>query len=60
MDESQMTLRMIRSAIAEMSEPDQELCRAATVQLRTIVEAFGQHGLLALALVGAETEVATI
>jgi hypothetical protein len=60
MDESQETLKLIRGAIADLGPDDQDRVKSAAAQLRTIVEAFGNHGLMALALVGAETEVATI
>lgn len=58
--EDRLTLTLIRGEIAGLPQADQEKVTAAASQLRTIVQSFGQHGVMAMALVGAELQVMAI
>jgi hypothetical protein len=58
--EDRITLLIMRGAVAELAEEDRAKVQAAAALLRDTVAAYGDHGLLALALVGAETQVAAI
>jgi hypothetical protein len=55
--EDEITLKLIRGEIAGLPEDDQVKVRAAAANLRAVIEQAGDHGLLALALVGAELQV---
>jgi len=58
--EDKITLMLIRGELAELPAEDQRMVADAAAQLRTIVEAFGPHGLAALALVSAEANVSAL
>jgi hypothetical protein len=54
MSEEQQTLLIVRGAIAAMPESDRNAITAAADALREQIKAHGEHGAMALALVGAE------
>lgn len=54
MSEVETALCLIRGAIAGLPEADQARVRDIVAQLRAIVAEHGEHGLAALALLGAE------
>lgn len=58
--EASLTLALLRDQVADLEPAERERVEAAASQLRTIVDAFGQHGVLALALVGAELQVMVV
>lgn len=45
---------MLLGLRARMPKEDQDLIDAAVVEVKALVEKYGDHGLVALALVGAE------
>lgn len=55
--EGMARLYFIRCTIYELPVADQEKIKLAAVQIRAIVDDMGEHGLMALALVGAEKTV---
>lgn len=58
--EDLLTLKLIRGEIASLPQDDQDKVKLAATTLRGLIETHGQHGMLALALVGAELQVAAI
>lgn len=54
MTEDQQTLLIIRGAIAGLADADRKGVELAAAKLREVVTLHNDHGLLALALVGAE------
>ena len=61
MDEQDViTLKLIRGEIAGLPPGDQAKVQAAAQQLRDVIKAAGDHGVMALALVGAELQVMAI
>ena len=56
MNQAQQTLLMIQGVIFGLPEADQKLVQAAAVELRTLLAARKEHGLMALGLVAAEIE----
>lgn len=58
MDEQDaITLKLIRGEIAGLALDDQAKVQAAAQQLRDVIKAAGDHGVMAMALVGAELQV---
>lgn len=55
-----LTLMIIRGEISTLPQDDQDKVKLAATTLRGLLETHGQHGMLALALVGAELQVAAI
>ncbi|WP_175689682.1 hypothetical protein [Burkholderia anthina] len=47
-------LMMIRGAVAMMGADEAAKVEAALAELRTVLEKYGEHGMLALAIAGAE------
>lgn len=61
MDEQDaITLKLIRGEIAGLPPVDQAKVQAAAQQLRDVIKAAGDHGVMALALVGAELQVMAV
>lgn len=56
MNEAQQRLLMIRGTIYALPEEDRKLVEAAAVELRVLLAARKEHGVMALALVGSEIE----
>ena len=56
MTEAQQVLLMIQGVIFGLPEEDQKQVQAAAVELRTLLAARKEHGLMALGLVAAEIE----
>lgn len=56
----QVTLLLIKGAISDLSQEDQDTVRACAHKFRTILESTGAQGMLAYALVGAEIAVKEI
>ncbi len=54
MTEERVQLLLIRGAIAELPEADRQGIELAASKLREVVGTHNDHGLMALALVGAE------
>lgn len=54
MNDEQVQLLLIRGAIAGMPVEDRQGVERAAMELREVVRKHNDHGLLALALVGAE------
>lgn len=54
MSEEQQTLLIVRGAIAAMPESDRNAIAAAADALRELIRTHGEHGVMALALVGSE------
>lgn len=59
-EEDRITLTLIRGEIAGLPEADQVKVRAAAQQLREVITAHDKHGVLAMALVGAELQLMAI
>lgn len=55
-----LTLKLIRGEIAGLPQDDQAKVQAAAQQLRDVIQAAGDHGVMALALVGAELQVMAV
>lgn len=58
MTPEQIVLTMIRGTIASMPTADQDAIRVATEELRTVITSLGEHGQVALTLLGAELAAA--
>lgn len=58
MTEEQQTLLMLKGTVASMAEDDRRRVEAAAADLREMVMIYGDHGIIALALVGAEMQAA--
>lgn len=58
MTEEQQTLLMLKGTVASMAEDDRRRVEAAAADLREMVKIYGDHGIIALALVGAEMQAA--
>lgn len=58
--DDQLTLKLIRGEIVGLPADDQAKVQAAAQQLRDVIKAAGDHGFLALALVGAELQVMSV
>lgn len=54
MSQEQQQLLLIRGAIASLTEADRRGVELAAAKLREVVALHNDHGLMALALVGAE------
>ncbi|MFP5473069.1 MAG: hypothetical protein ACLGJD_05465 [Gammaproteobacteria bacterium] len=54
MSEEEHALLLIRGAIAGLPEDDRAKVEAAAAELRALIEVHGEHGFMAVALVGAE------
>lgn len=55
MTEEHLTLLIVRNAVAEMTNTDQEKLQAAAVRIRAVLADYpAGHGAMALALIGAE------
>ena len=52
----QQALFLIRGAIASLPEADRQGVELAAAKLREVVKAHNDHGLMAMALVGAELD----
>ncbi len=59
-EQDHITLQLIRTTVAELPEEDRYQVERAAAVLRDVLEAGGDHALLALALVGAECGVARV
>ena len=55
-----ITLKLIRGEIAGLPPDDQVQVHTAAQQLRDVIKAAGDHGVMALALVGAELQVLAV
>lgn len=58
--QDQLTLKLIRGEIAGLPKDDQDKVHAAAQQLRDVIKAAGDNGVMAMALVGAELQVMVI
>lgn len=58
MTEAQHTLAALRQVIASLPEAERKNVAAAAHMIREVVAVFNDHGLVAVALVGAELEAA--
>jgi len=47
-------LYMIKGALSDLSEQDQAKVRAVKEELKAVIDRNGEHGMMALALLGAE------
>lgn len=56
MNEAQQRLLMVQGVIFGLPEDDRKQVEAAAVELRTLIAARKEHGVMALALVGAELD----
>lgn len=54
MNQEQVTLLLIKGAIADLPETDRKGIELAAANLREIITLHNDHGLMAMALVGAE------
>lgn len=59
-DQDELTLLLIKGSIADLPAADQARVQQAAQQLRDVVEAAGDHGVMAMALVGAELQVMSL
>lgn len=58
--DDRITLTLIRGEIAGLPEADQAKVRAAAQLLRDVIAAHDKHGILAMALVGAELQLMAV
>ena len=56
-EQDRLTLLMLNRELAALPDDDQAKVKACAAQLRDVLAAAGDHGMMALALVGAETQV---
>jgi hypothetical protein len=54
MANEQMILLLIRDTLASLDKPDEERVEECAAKLRELMAEYGDHGPMALALVGAE------
>lgn len=59
-DQDKLTLLLIKGSIADLPADDQTRVQQAAQQLRDVVKAAGDHGVMAMALVGAERQVMSL
>ena len=57
MNENQVTLLLIKGAMADLPEADRQGVELAAAKLREILALHNDHGLMAFALVGAELQL---
>jgi len=53
--QTEVSFLMFKGAIGEMSEAEQDRVRECADKLRTMIKEYGDHGLIAMALVAIET-----
>lgn len=56
MNQAQQLLLMVRGAIASLPEADRQGVELAAAKLREVVAQHNDHGVMAMALVGAEMD----
>lgn len=59
-DQDKLSLLLIKGSIADLPADDQARVQQAAQQLRDVVKAAGDHGVMAMALVGAELQVMSL